>query len=244
MTREEASLDLDATTLRPQDASPEARALLESDAGIAAWHAQRTAFDESVSAAFPTTVPPGLRDSLLESVKPAVYRRRLRWPLAVFATAAAACVAVGFAMFLPAHGDMPAWQAESLAAVIKVEHGMARLDQRAPDLDAVRGLLAATHSPSPGRLPGTIATRPTFGCKRIQVAGRPATIICFRLDGGKEAHLVVINDASDASDVPPTPPRLETRDRWHMASWKNGRQTYLLATSAGEKELKQLLGLT
>ncbi len=243
MTREEARLELDATTLRPQDASPEARAMLESDARLAAWHAQRTAFDESVAAAFPTAAPPGLRDSILTNMKPAVNRRRLRWTMAALAIAAAACVAVGFTLFLPVHGDMPAWQSESLAAVIKVEHGMARLDQRAPDLDAVRRLLAATRSPSPGRLPGMIASRPTFGCKRIQVAGRPATIICFKLDGGKEAHLVVINGASDASDVPHTPPRLETRDRWHMASWSDGRQTYLLATSASEKELKQLLGL-
>jgi hypothetical protein len=44
VTREEARLELDATTLRPHDASPEARAMLESNAELAAWHAKRTAF--------------------------------------------------------------------------------------------------------------------------------------------------------------------------------------------------------
>lgn len=242
MTREEARLELDATTLRPQDASPEARSMLDADPGLAAWHARRTAFDESIAAAFATSAPAGLRDSLLQTMrKPA--KRRLRWITAALATAVAACVAVGFILFEPVGAGLPAWQAESLAAVIKVEHGMSRLDQRAPDLESVRKLLAVTRSPSPGALPGSIARRPTYGCKRIQVAGQAATIICFKLDGGKEAHLVVIDDATKDSRQPLNTPRLETRDRWHMASWSDGRQTYLLATSAGEKELKQLLGL-
>jgi 5-formyltetrahydrofolate cyclo-ligase len=37
VNREEARLELDATTLRPQDTSLEARAMLESDAELAAW---------------------------------------------------------------------------------------------------------------------------------------------------------------------------------------------------------------
>jgi len=48
VNRQEVKLELDATTLRPQDASQEAVALLETDAELAAWHAKRTAFDESV----------------------------------------------------------------------------------------------------------------------------------------------------------------------------------------------------
>lgn len=51
VNREDAQLELDTKTLRPQDASPEARAMLESAAEIAAWHAQRTAFDEKVAEA-------------------------------------------------------------------------------------------------------------------------------------------------------------------------------------------------
>jgi hypothetical protein len=48
VNRQEIKLELDATTLRPQDASQEAVALLETDAELAAWHAKRIAFDESV----------------------------------------------------------------------------------------------------------------------------------------------------------------------------------------------------
>jgi hypothetical protein len=68
VNREEARLELDATTLRPQDASPEARAQVESDPKLAAWLEQRTAFDESVAAAFQKLpVAPGLRESILNA---------------------------------------------------------------------------------------------------------------------------------------------------------------------------------
>ncbi len=243
MNREEARLELDATTLRPQDASPEARAMLESDAELAAWHAKRTAFDESVADAFAASIPAGLRESILQNAKrPA--QRRMRWLMpAIVSTAVAACVAFGFALLWPVTGDMPAWQAESLAAVVQVEHGVMKLDERAPNLDEVKKLLAATNSPSPQRLPGEIDQHGTYGCKRIQVAGRPATIICFRLDGGKEAHLVVMDNAQLASAPPQMKPQFQTSKNWHMASWSDGNQTFLLATTADEKALRKLLGL-
>lgn len=241
MTREEARLELDATTLRPQDASPEARALLESDSQLAVWHAKRAEFDESVAEAFAAAIPAGLRESILQNAKQPA-KRNVRWIAPTIVAAVAACIAFGFAMLWPVNGDMPAWQAESLAAVVKVEHGMMKLDERAPTLDEVKKLLAATNSPSPQHLPGVIDQHGTFGCKRIQVAGRPATIICFRLDGGKEAHLVVM-DNSQLASAPPLKPQLQTNKNWHMASWSEGSQTFLLATSAGELELKKLLGL-
>jgi hypothetical protein len=183
-----------------------------------------------------------LRESILQNGKQSA-KRSLRWFKPAIITAAAACIAIGFTLFWPVNGDMPAWQAESLAAVVKLEHGMSKLDERAPNLDAVKKLLAATHSPSPQRLPGTIDTLPTFGCKRIQVAGRAATIICFKIEGGKEAHLVVMDNAQLASAPPQMNPQFQTSKNWHMASWSDGNQSFLLATTADEKELKKLLGL-
>ena len=51
MNREEARLELDATTLRPQDASAEAHAVLQSDAELREWHEKRTAFDQQAAQA-------------------------------------------------------------------------------------------------------------------------------------------------------------------------------------------------
>ncbi len=49
MNRQQAILELDATTLRPQDASEEALEIARKDAALRAWLAKRTAFDEQVA---------------------------------------------------------------------------------------------------------------------------------------------------------------------------------------------------
>ncbi len=241
MTREEAQLELDATTLRPQDASAEARAMAESDPTLGAWLQKRTAFDEDVSEAFAASIPAGLRENILQSARsPAKNRVHLMMPALL---SAAAAIIVGWVVLWPGSGDMPAWQADSLAAVAKVQYGMSRLDQRAGNLEAVKKLLAATSSPSPSRLPGSIGDLPTYGCKRIQIGHHPATIICFKMESGDEAHLVVL-DSQDLDKIPPLMrPQFDTSKNWHMASWSDGSQTFLLATTADEAALKKLFGL-
>lgn len=242
MNREEARLELDATTLRPQDASPEARAMLESDTELAAWHAQRTAFDESVADAFAASIPAGLCDSILQNARrPA--KRPIRWILPTL-TAAAAAITLGWTMLWPVNNSMPTWQAESLAAVTKVEYGMSKVDHLSRDFGAIKQMLVADQSPTPIRLPGTVGNMPVLACKRIQVAGRTASIICFEIQPGKEAHLVVV-DNTGLTDLPPQlQPQFKHSKNWNMASWSDGQQTFLLATTADEAALKKLFGLT
>ncbi|OYW78170.1 MAG: hypothetical protein B7Z37_00590 [Verrucomicrobia bacterium 12-59-8] len=241
MNREEARLELDATTLRPQDTSPEARAMAESDPELGAWLKQRTAFDEQVAGAFAATIPAGLRESILQNARrPA--KRSTRWVLPTL-VAAAASVVVGWTMLWPVSNSMPGWQAESLAAVTKVEYGMSRVDHLSRDFEAIKKMLVADQSPTPVRLPGTVGSMPVLACKRIQIAGRVASIICFEIEPGKEAHLVVM-DGTGLSDLPPQlQPQFKSSKNWNMASWSDGSQTFLLATTAGEAALKKLFGL-
>lgn len=240
MNREEARLELDATTLRPQDASPEARAMAESDPELGAWLKQRTAFDEQVAGAFAASIPAGLRESILQNArKPA--KRSIRWVLPVLAAAAA--VVVGWTMLWPVSNGMPGWQADSLAAVTKVEYGMSKVDHMSRDFEAIKKMLVADQSPTPNRLPGTVGTMPVLACKRIQIAGRTASIICFEIQPGKEAHLVVM-DNTGLTDMPPQlQPQFKASKNWNMASWSDGSQTFLLATTADEAVLKKLFGI-
>lgn len=242
MTREEARLELDATTLRPQDASPEARAMAESDPALGAWLEKRTAFDESVAAAFTATVPADLRASILQHV-PQPVKQPVRWIMPTLLTAAAACIAGAWLLFWPVNGTMPAWQAQSLAAIVQVEHGMAKVDHLSRDFEAIKKRLVADHSPVPARLPGTVGSMPVLACKRIQVAGRVASIICFEITPGKEAHLVVMDNRALADAPPQMQPQFQTSKNWHMASWSDGTQSFLLATTADETALKKLFGL-
>ncbi|MEQ1749719.1 MAG: hypothetical protein ABL974_09875 [Prosthecobacter sp.] len=177
MNREEARLELDATTLRPQDASAEARAMAEQDVELGAWLEKRTAFDEEVSDVLNAgTVPAGLRESILQAAAAKPMKRRKNWIVPVL-VAIASCIAIGWQVLWPEFGGMPKWQAESLKAVVQVEYGMSRLDQRAGNLELVKRYLAATGAPNPQRLPETISGLPTYGCKSIRIGTRPATII-------------------------------------------------------------------
>jgi len=241
VNREEARLELDATTLRPQDASPEARAMAESDPELGGWLKKRTAFDEQVAEAFAASIPVGLRESILQNARrPA--KRSLRWILPALAAAAAVVVA-GWTMLWPVNNTMPEWQAESLAAVTKVEYGMSRVDHLSRDFEAIKKMLVADQSPTPVRLPGTVGKMPVLACKRIQVAGHAASIICFEIEPGREAHLVVV-DNTGLTDLPPQlQPQFKSSKNWNMASWSDGSQTFLLATRADEAALKKLFGL-
>lgn len=247
MTREEARLELDATTLRPQDASAEARAHAERDADLAAWVEQRRTFDESVADLLtPDSAPAGLREKLLAlefaslpAKKPVRWMRRGL----MSAAAAVACLWLGWAMIDPVSGEMPPWQAESLRAINRVDHGLAALDERAPTYEEVRKLLISSGAPCPGKiLPGCLCSQPTFGCKRVKIDGLPATIICFQTREKKEAHLIVFDDAT-FPDVAQRLPKLRTSQNWHLATWSDGAKTYMLATRAEEVELKRLLGV-
>ena len=241
MNREEARLELDATTLRPQDASPEARAIAESDPQLGAWLKKRTEFDEQVAGAFAATIPAGLRESILQNARQPA-KRSTRWVLPTLAAAAAAMV-LGWTMLWPVSNSMPGWQADSLAALTKVEYGMSKVDHVSRDFEAIKKMLIADRSPTPARLPGTVGTMPVLACKRIQVAGRVASIICFEIEPGKEAHLVVMDNTGLPEQPPQLQPEFKTSKNWNMASWSDGSQTFLLATTADEVVLKKLFGL-
>jgi hypothetical protein len=233
-------LELDATTLRPQDASEEARLAAEQDATLASWLKQRTLFDEQMAAAFAVpAMPAGLRDLILSKAQQP-KRRSVRWLLPSLASVAAA-LALGWSLCWPGNAEMPAWQADAIASVAKLQYGMSRLDQRAPTLDAVKQMLAAKGAPLPaGTLPGTFSALPTYGCKRIQVGNRPASIICFKMPSGHEAHLVVM----DTADLESKAAHFSSSKNWNMATWSEGKQTFMLATTSDAAELKKLLGLS
>ena len=243
MTLDEARLELDATTLRPQEATAEALAMADQDPELQAWRARRTQFDEVVASALhESPIVPGLRERLLlaQQVQKPHFPRWFRPVIA--AAAVAACLALGWTFLSPVSPKMPSWEADSLAAVMKLQYGLATLDDHSPTLTAVKTVLAPMSAPSPDHLPVSLASLPTYGCKCITIGDRPATIICFKIASGKEAHLVVFNNDELDAAPPQMTPRFETSKGWSLASWSDGRQSYFLATKADEETLRRLFG--
>lgn len=241
MNREEARLELDATTLRPQDASPEALAFAEKEAGLAAWVEKRAAFDETVAAVLQNMpVADGLRENILRGAQ-APAKRPVTW-ITPAAIAAAACAVFGWTLLWPASSAMAAWESDSLNAIAKVEYGVMRLDQKAATFEAVKQHLTQNECPCPSALPPGLAGLKTYGCKRVKIEGRPATIICFELQPGREAHLLVL-DNTNLCDCPAADaPCFKAAKNWHYASWSHGSHAFMLATTADEAVLKRLFG--
>ena len=240
MNREEAKLELDATTLRPQDASPEALAHVAQDAALANHLAARTEFDEKVSTALSMSVPADLRASILQAAAPRTGRV-VRW-LVPALLSAAACVVIGWALLWPVRDDMPEWQAVSLAEIARVEYGLALVDHHSEDLSVIKTSLAEDQSPVPQRLPDGLKSLPVLACKCIQVNGRRASMICFNLEDGAEAHLIVMDNTGMVELPPEQVPQFLQSKNWSMASWSDGSQSFLLATTGHLKALKKLFG--
>ena len=240
MNREEAKLELDATTLRPQDASPEALAHGSEDAELANLMSARAGFDEKVSAALAVSVPADLRASILEAAAPRPGKIT-RW-LVPALLSAAACVVIGWALVWPVRDDMPEWQAVSLAEIARVEYGLSLVDHHSRDLAVIETSLASDQSPVPQHLPQALRSLPVLACKCIQVNGRRASMICFNLNDGAEAHLIVMDNTGMEELPPEQVPQFLQSKNWSMASWSDGPQSFLLATTGDLKTLKKLFG--
>jgi hypothetical protein len=246
MTPEEARSQLDACTLRPGDADAEARALAMSDAELKSWLEKRAAEDERCATSFmEAPLPAGLSDRLVAAMhaeaparaKPTVFRTVVPW-LAVATAAAIVLIAT-----VDSWRDVPAkatWQDEVLAFVSQIETGGLPLDHFSDNLEMLKEGLKVAHAPSPGTLPKSLAGLPSLGCKVIHVAGRPASIICFKMAPGKEAHLVIIDNAGLKQVPPQHKPQFDQHGAWRVASWSDGAHSYLLATHAEEKDLRRL----
>jgi hypothetical protein len=242
MTPEEARLELDATTLRPNDASAEARDMAAKDPELGAWLARRTEFDERVADAMDDIVPvPGdLHMKLLAmSGMPLPVKKKVI-PRAVMWLAAAAAFLLMFGGWWWTSHMNGEWQSEALAHVKLVQHGLLPLQHRAKKLDDLMKLVASTDTAMPQSLPAGLMKLGTYGCRTVQIAGKPAMIVCFELSPGKEAHLVVMNHSDLASAPPMNAPVFSTQDGWTMAAWSSGTQSFMLATSEDSALLKKL----
>lgn len=244
MNNEEAKFILTAYRPGGEDASdPRFREALEQarrDPDLAQWFASERRFDAATSDAIcAIPVPANLRQNILAGGKisrPALWRRRP----AVFALAAALVIAAAIVGLFNRPQRLDTWQRDALAVVPKIHTGEAKFDHEADDARVLQQWLEAHHAPSPPAIPVSLATLPTLGCKTMLSAGKPVSIICFKLPSGELVHLVV-TDASNLSHALPSEPRFRKEDGWVTASWSENGRACMLATKSSERELRDLL---
>jgi hypothetical protein len=227
--------------LRPMDATDELRDLGEKDSELANWLKKRVEFDEHVAEALGAVpIPTGLRDRLL-SGSPEVKKGplRMRWLRPVLAMAA--CVAFCAVIFLRFSPGMTEWQVEALRAAVEMENGKGSFDVKRGSLDGISRYLTEVGARKPGQLPSGLVAARSLGCRRVQIGGHSAVLICFMLKSGKEAHLIVIDTGSLPGLPPPGKTEFDTNSKWNLATWTDGSQSYFLASTEDTTELKKLV---
>jgi len=246
MTLEEARLELDASTLRPQDASAEALALSSELPEISLWLDQRKTRDEIIAAAFADLpVPEGLRERLLKIQDPPARTTNRNKALLGTVLVGFALVAVAMlTLFQNDIEDMPEWQKDSMDMVVKADSGDILFDHESPDFKELRSKLISSASPAPKELPKGLALKELMGCKTFPCADRKASILCFVMELGSEAHLITLSNKG-LKDMPPQHnPQFVAHGEWNVAMWSDGDQSFMLATKSAKSTLKGLFANT
>jgi hypothetical protein len=239
-------LELEATTLRPQDASPEAASALTADLALQnLWQHARQQDQNLASAYLAAPLPSDLEADLLRRLRTATRQRAVqhRWRAKAWLALAACLCLLGAVLATLRQAPLEPWQQEALALFDDFEHMRRPLGHAGSRPDDLLVYLRKIGSPEPRRLPDRVKALTSFGCTPVVIAGRRASILCFQLPSGQEAHLAVISANFPSTPAPDGQPIIQKNGPWHHATWQEGGQTFILGTCASKEELRKLLGL-
>jgi hypothetical protein len=154
---------------------------------------------------------------------------------ACIALAATLAVFLTFSLEKKQFADFRNYVGETAA---KLDH----LDFKTSDLVQIRQWLVSHKAPEDFILPAKLNGRPSVGCRVFEWNGQKVSLICFKLDNKKVAHLFVI-DRSAITKTPlgDTPEFQTTGNGIPTASWSDARLIYIVAMDQGEQDLKRLL---
>jgi hypothetical protein len=249
MDREEARIILSAYRPGRDDAADPvfapALALLDQDGELADWFANQHALDLIVQGAVQSIEPPAdLKASILASAKTIpLPASRTAWQFPVWLAAAAAVALLAGAAFLIQTHNGPK---TSLAAIDEAipkltrthEHPFATDDG---DVGKIRSWLAGNGGDNGFVVPRGLKGIQGMGCEVTAVNGAKVSILCFELHNGGAAHLYVMDRSQLENPPPDLKPEFQERDGIAMASWSDGRHSYILAMPGSDSDVRALL---
>lgn len=249
MDREEARIILSAYRPGRDDAADPAfapaLALLDQDGELADWFANQHALDIILQSAVRSIEPPAdLKASILASAKmvePPAAHRQWQYPVWLAAAAVVALLAGLSFLILPHHG--PKTSLASIDAAIPRltrahEHPFATDDG---DVEKIRHWLAGNGGDKGFVVPRGLKGIQGMGCEVTAVNGAKISILCFELHNGGAAHLYVMDRSQLQNPPPDLKPEFQERDGIAMASWSDGRHSYILAMPGSDSEVRALL---
>jgi len=218
----------------------EAEAIAALDPELARWWAEEQELDDAIAsklAAVP--VPADLKAGLLNVQTTPIQATRQSWQLPAFlATAAIIMVAALFGLrrgtFRPINSL--AEYRDEMISFVKVDPP---LELETNDFTRINEFLRTASAPSDPKMPRALQKLAPVGCRVLRFRAHDVTLICFKREDGRIAHLLVI----DRSVLPQlrSLPQFATRGEWATAAWANGDRAYLLVLQGDQHTAEKFM---
>ncbi|HEY2713548.1 MAG TPA: hypothetical protein VGI60_13620 [Chthoniobacterales bacterium] len=213
----------------------EALQLVEQNPELARWLDEEQAFDRAMTAQLANLPAPlGLKTRILAQNNPAPAASP--WSRWIIALAGAAALLFLLAQIAdtwrrrPSTAELVPQYASEMVSFIKVKPS---LEMMSGNLGEINGWLQGQNA-APKQVPPRLAALEPVGCRILSFRGHKVTLICFRRDDGRLAHLFVVDRAAFPG-LQPGAPIFKGEGEWMTAIWLENDRVYMLATE-GDRE--------
>jgi hypothetical protein len=114
------------------------------------------------------------------------------------------------------------------------------LDMESQDLGQIKEWLSKKEA-SPGFVPPRLAALQPLGCRLLSFGGQTVTLICFKRDNDRLAHLFVVDRAALPQMKSGAPPVFAGVGDWMTASWVENDRVYMIAVQGDRGAVQHYL---
>ncbi|HEY1581902.1 MAG TPA: hypothetical protein VGF73_02250 [Chthoniobacterales bacterium] len=247
MTEQEARLILQSYQPELDDPNdPEvanALRLAAENPQFARWWDEEQAFDQAMAAQIAALAAPfGLKTRILAKTTAPATSPIARWIVGLAGAAALLFLLTQVADIWrhasPAAGAaaLPAYASE-MVSFVKVPPS---LEMMSGNLDAVEGWLKQKEAIPPSVPPNLAALGPV-GCRLLSFREHDVTLICFKRNGGKLAHLFVVDRAALPNLKPGGTAVFQQEGDWMTATWMEKDRIYMIALQGDKAAVQSFL---
>lgn len=218
----------------------EALRAAKNDPALMQWWAEEQAFDRAMTAQLASLPEPlGLKTRILAQHAPAARRQPARW---IFGLSAACAILLLLALFsgffrrAPA-GNLTADYAREMTSFIRLSP---TLDVESNNFGEIKTWLV-NNNHERLEMPNRLAALHPLGCRVLSFRGRDVTLICFKSEGNRLAHLFVVDRAALPQLKPGDKPVFANDNGWMTATWAEGGHAYMITIQGPRAELEKYL---
>ena len=243
MNEQEARLILQAYRPGADPDDPEVAAALQEVARnpeLARWFAEEQAFDRAIAAHLGNVSAPfGLKTRILAQAAPPAASRQWSWAVRLAGVAAILFLLTQIiSLFRPAPPETPVSNyAQEMVSFIRLGGA---LDMESQDLGQIKEWLSKKEA-SPGFVPPRLAALQPRGCRLLSVHGQTVTLISFKRDNDRLAHLFVVDRAALPQMKSGAPPVFAGVGDWMTASWVENDRVYMIAVQGDRGAVQRYL---